>query len=151
MTTGSPTRTTSSLQAKWLDLETPVIVTASVGGGLLVAAMPMVLPVHSKTPWWAWLNGGLGVAAAVGSIVSAATAAPKPAESCEFNGQDPTACVNRKRDTDRAILLGATAAPLLTMPLVYLLRRGDKKRKAEVQPRVLVSRQGGTVGVTGSF
>jgi len=139
------------LQAKWLDLETPVIVTASFGGGLLVAAMPMVLPVHSKTPWWAWLNGGLGVAAAVGSIVSATTAAPKPAESCEVNGQDPTACVNRKRDTDRAILLGATAAPLLAMPLVYLLRRGDKKRKAEVQPRVLVSRQGGTLGVTGSF
>jgi uncharacterized membrane protein YdcZ (DUF606 family) len=139
------------LQTKWLNLETGVIVTASVGGGLLVAAMPMVLPLHSKTPWWAWLNGGLGVVAAVGAIVSATTAAPKPTESCEINGQDPGVCVNRKRDTDRAILLGATAAPLLTIPLVYLLRRGDKKRKAEVEPRVIVGRQGGTVGVTGSF
>ena len=140
-----------SLQAKWLDLQTGVIVGGSVGGGLLVAAMPMVLPIHAKTPWWAWVNGGLGVAAAVGSIVSAATASPKPAESCELNGQDPSACVNWKRDTDRAILLGATAAPLLTMPLVYLLRRGARKPKVEVQPRVLVSRQGGAVGVTGSF
>ncbi|MBW1755850.1 MAG: PEGA domain-containing protein, partial [Deltaproteobacteria bacterium] len=140
-----------SLQAKWLDLETGVIVSASVGGGLLVAAMPMVLPLHSKTPWWAWVNGGFGVAAAVGSIVSVTTASPKPAESCELNGQDPSACVNRTRDTDRAILLGATAAPLLTMPLVYLLRRGDRKPKVEVQPRVLVGRQGGAVGVTGSF
>jgi hypothetical protein len=140
-----------SLQAKWLDLETGVIVTASVGGGLLVAAMPMVLPVHAKAPWWAWLNGGLGVAAAVGSIVSGVTASPKPAASCELNGQDPAACVNWKRDTDRAILLGATAAPLLTMPLVYLLRRSARKPKVEVQPRVLVSRQGGAVGVMGSF
>jgi len=140
-----------SLQAKWLDLGTGVIVGASVGGGLLVASMPMVLPVHAKTPWWAWVNGGLGVAAAVGSIVSATTAAPKPAESCEVNGQEPSACVDRERDTDRAILLGATAAPLLTMPLVYLLRRGKRKPKVEVQPRVVVSRQGGAVGVTGSF
>jgi len=140
-----------SLQAKWLDLETGVIVTASVGGGLLVAAMPMVLPVHAKAPWWAWLNGGLGVAAAVGSIVSGVTASPKPAESCELNGQDPAPCVNWKRDTDRAILLGATAAPLLTMPLVYLLRRGDRKPRVELQPRVVVGRQGGSVGLTGSF
>ena len=140
-----------SLQAKWLDLQTGVIVGGSVGGGLLVAAMPMVLPIHAKTPWWAWLNGGLGVAAAVGSIVSAATASPKPAESCELNGQDPSACVNWKRDTDRAILLGATAAPLLTMPLVYLLRRGDRKPNVEVQPRVVVGRRGGSVGVTGAF
>ena len=140
-----------SLQAKWLDLQTGVIVGGSVGGGLLVAAMPMVLPIHSKTPWWAWVNGGLGVAAAVGSIVSAATASPKPSESCELNGQDPSACVNWKRDTDRAILLGATAAPLLTMPLVYLLRRGDRKPKVEVEPRVVVGRRGGSVGVTGSF
>lgn len=140
-----------SLQAKWLDLETGIIVSGSVGGGLLVAAMPMVLPIHTKTPWWAWLNGGLGVAAAVGSIVSATTASPKPAESCEVNGQDPTACVSRKRDTDRAILLGATAAPLLTMPLVYLLRRGDRKPKVEVQPRVVAGTRGGFVGVVGSF
>ena len=140
-----------SLQAKWLDLGTGVIVTSSIGGGFLVAAMPMVLPIHSKTPWWAWLNGGLGVAAAVGSIVSVATASPKPAVSCDVNPEDPTACVNRHRDTDRAILLGATAAPLLTMPLVYLLRRGDRKPKVEVQPRVVVGRQGGAVGVTGSF
>ena len=140
-----------SLQAKWLDLQTPIIVTGAVGGGFLVAAMPMVLPMHAKTPWWAWLNGGLGLAAAVGSIVSAATAAPKPAQSCELNGQDPTSCVNRKRDTDRAILLGVTAAPLLTMPLVYLLRRGERKSRVEAQPRLVVGRQGGFVGVSGSF
>jgi hypothetical protein len=144
-----PTRL--SAQKTWLDLETGLIVSASVGGGLLVAAMPMVLPMHAKTPWWAWLNGGLGVAAAVGSIVSATTAAPKPAESCQENGQDPSACVNWRRDTDRAILLGATAAPLLTMPLVYLFRRAERKPKVEVQPRVLVNRQGGVVGVAGSF
>jgi hypothetical protein len=140
-----------SLQAKWLDLGTSLIITGAAGGGLLVAAMPMVLPLHAKTPWWAWVNGGLGVVAAVGSIVSAATAASKPSESCEVNVEDPTACVNWKRDTDRAILLGATAAPLLTMPLVYLLRRSDRKPKVALHPRVVVSRQGGALGLTGSF
>ena len=139
------------LQATWLDRGTGILVSASVGGGLLTASMPMVLPVHAKTPWWAWVNGGLGVVAAVGSIVSAATASAKPAESCEINGQEPEPCVSRGRDTDRAILLGATAAPLLTMPLVYLLRRDKRKRNVEVQPRVVVGRQGGAVGVTGSF
>lgn len=138
-------------QAKWLDLGAGLVITGPVGGGLLVAAMPMLLPVHAKTPWWAWLNGGLGVAAAVGSIVSGVTAAPKPPESCELNGQAPAACVDRQRDVDRAILLGATAAPLLTMPLVYLLRRSDRKPKIELEPRVSVGRQGGVVGVTGSF
>lgn len=140
-----------SFQAKWLDLELGVIVGGSVGGGFLVAAMPMVLPMHAKTPWWAWLNGGLGVAAAVGAIVSATTASPKPSESCELNGQDPTPCVNWRRDTDRAILLGATAAPLLTMPLVYLLRRDKRKPKVELQPRAIVGRRGASVGVAGSF
>lgn len=140
-----------SVQARWLDLGKALAITGPVGGGLLVASMPMVLPIHAKTPWWAWLNGGLGVAAAVGSIVSGVTAAPKPPESCEVNGQDPTACVDRGRDVNRAVLLGATAAPLLTMPLVYLLRRDERKPRVDVEPRALVGRRGGFVGVTGSF
>jgi len=138
-------------QDKWLSVGTGLTVTASVGGGLLVAAMPLILPYKRKTPWWAWLNGGLGLVAAAGSIVSAVTASPKPPQSCSLGGPDPSPCVNRARDTDRAILLGATAAPLLTMPLVYLFRRSDKRLGAEIRPSIRTSRRGASVGLEGIF
>lgn len=143
--------TSLSRQNRWLALGTGVIVTGSAGGGLLVAAMPLALPHESKTPWWAWLHGGLGVAAAVGSIVSVATAAPKPTTSCSISGPDPQPCVSREQDTNRAIMLGVTAAPLLTVPLVYLLRRDRPDRRAEVSPSVIVARRVGMLTVRGSF
>lgn len=136
---------------RWLALGTGVIATGSVGGGLLVTAMPLVLPYQSKTPWWAWVHGGLGVAAAVGSIVSVVTAAPKPTTSCSTTGPDPAPCVARERDTDRAILLGATAAPLLTVPLVYLFRRDRPDRRAAVLPSVVAARNVGMLSVRGTF
>ena len=140
-----------SAQDKWLNLGTGLIATGAAGGGLLVAAMPLVLPDEAKTPWWAWLSGGLGVVAAAGSIASGVMAAPKPPESCTVNGPDPTSCVNRGRDVDRAILLGATAAPLLTMPLVYLLRKNDKSRQLDLAPSVVFGRQGGSFAIRGAF
>lgn len=140
-----------SAQDSWLGIGTGLIVTGSVGGGLLVAAMPLVLPFERKTPWWAWVSGGLGLAAAAGSIVSGVTAAPKPPDSCATSGPDPTPCVNHGRDVDRAVLLGATAAPLLTMPLVYLLRRDEKRLKADLAPSVIISRHAGAIVVRGVF
>jgi hypothetical protein len=44
-----------------------------------------------------------------------------------------------------------TAAPLLTMPLVYLLRSDDKKLRADLAPTLAASRSGGLIGVGGSF
>ena len=138
-------------QNKWLRLGTGLIATSSAGAGLLVASMPLALPYRPKTPWWGWLSGGLGLGAAAGAIASAVTADPKPSQSCKINGPDPTACVERGRDTDRAIILGMTAAPLLTMPLVYLLRRGEKKAGAHLEPLIVAGRGQGTVGLRGVF
>jgi len=140
-------------QDEWLRLGTGFIATSSAGAGLLVASMPLALPYKRKTPWWGWLSGGLGLAAAVGAITSAVTADPKPAQSCSVNGPDPTSCVDRHRDTDRAIVLGTTAAPLLTMPLVYLLRRGDKRLHTDLdlQPVLVAGRGRGMVGLRGVF
>ncbi|MGD8316093.1 MAG: PEGA domain-containing protein [Myxococcales bacterium] len=138
-------------QDKWLRLGTGVIATSAAGAGLLVTAMPLVLPHRAKTPWWAWLSGGLGLAATAGAVVSAATADLKPPQSCKVSGPDPTACVERGRDTDRAIVLGMTAAPLLAMPLVYLLRRSDKRIGHELEPVLAVGRGRGEVGIRGVF
>lgn len=140
-----------SAQGRWLRLGTGVIVTSSAGAALLVVAMPMTLPRKPKTPWWAWLSGGLGLAAAAAAIASAVTADPKPAQACSVNELNPAACVSRERDTDRAIVLGTTAAPLLTVPLVYLLRRGEKKLDAELAPVIAAGRGQGVLGVRGVF
>jgi hypothetical protein len=138
-------------QGKWLNLGTGLLVTGASGAGLLVAGMPLALPYRAKTPWWAWLSGGLGLAATAGAIASIVTADPEPPQSCSVSGPDPRPCVARHRDTDRAFILGMTAAPLLTMPLVYLLRSDDKKLRADLAPTLAASRSGGLIGVGGSF
>lgn len=143
-------------QQKWLDIGTGIVVSAATGGALTVAAMPLFLPYKSKTPWWAWLSGGLGLGAAVGSIVSGATAESAPAgnSNCEtqfLSAAEAQTCVDRGRSVDRAIVLGATAAPLLTMPLVYLFRRDEKKLRASVTPSITFGPTGGSLTFRGRF
>ena len=53
------------------------------------------------------------------------------------------------RHSDAAFLAGVSAAPLLTMLLVYLLRRDDKRGRAELTPEITVSRSGGFAGTRG--
>jgi hypothetical protein len=150
----NPDATTN--QNQWLNLRTGIMWTAATGGALTTAAMPLLLPYRSKTPWWAWLSGGLGVGLAVGSIVSGVTAEAAPAgnSSCTTeltSVEDAQTCVDRGRSVDRAIILGATAAPLLTIPLVYLLRRDAKKQGAAVMPHIALGPTGGTILLEGTF
>ena len=143
-------------QDKWLHLGDGVLATAATGGGLTIAAMPLLLPYRSKPPWWAWLSGGIGVGLAVGSIVSGVTAESVPAgnSKCENpleSVEEAQSCVDRGRSVDRAIILGASAAPLLTIPLVYLLRRNEKKHGPSVTPNVALGPTGGSVSFRGRF
>ena len=136
---------------KWLNLGPGTIVTGSVGSAMLVTAMPLVLPYKSKAPWWAWFSGGLGLGFAAASIATVVTADPKPVESCSINNLNAEPCTQRAKRTDLALMLGVTAAPLLTMPLVYLFRKGEKKVSAELSPSVSVHRSGAAMGVRGLF
>ncbi len=135
----------------WLNIGTGVIISGSASSAMLVTAMPLVLPYKSKTPWWAWLSGGLGLGFTAGAIASALTADPKPPSSCSVNNLNPQPCVSRAKRTDLAIMLGVTAAPLLTMPLVYLFRKEEKKPKVALSPSIDVNRSGGAFGVRGVF
>ncbi|MFZ1866233.1 MAG: PEGA domain-containing protein [Polyangiales bacterium] len=140
----------AALQQKWFNTGNGLIVTASVGGGALVTAMPLALPKRAKTPWWAWLSGSLGVGLAVFSVTYGVTADTEPDTSCSdfiTDSNDARTCVNRSEQISGAILAGATAAPLLAMPLVYLLRPS----KSKLAPEVEISRAGGYVGVCGEF
>ena len=142
-------------QLKWTNLGNAIPIMGIAGGVLTVTAMPLVLPYRSKTPWWAWLSGGLGVGAAVGAIVSGVTAegVPDGSNNCELLVSQPNAqaCVNRGRSINRAVMLGTTAAPLLTMPLVYLFRKDEKKHVSGLTPNLVAGRNGGYVSVGGAF
>jgi len=143
-------QSSAALQQKWINMGIGLVVTSSVGAGLLVTSMPLALPKRDQTPWWAWLSGGLGVGLAAFSIAYGVTAESEPGASCSSLLTDPTdarTCVNRSEQISVAVLTGATAAPLLTIPLVYLFRPS----KSKLTPELEVSQSGGYVAVHGRF
>jgi hypothetical protein len=139
---------TNDNQARWLNTRFGMYYTGSAGAALLVTAMPVALPYRTKTPWWAWLCGGAGVALAATSIALAVTAPSEPEVS---RVEDPQGYVDRAKRTDAAFVAGVTAAPLLTMPLVYLLRRDDKRTRASLAPQLAVSREAGLIALRGHY
>ncbi|MBT8451382.1 MAG: hypothetical protein KJO40_05375 [Deltaproteobacteria bacterium] len=142
--------TDTSSQQKWFNLRGAIIASASVGSAALITAMPLALPEREKTPWWAWVSGGVGLGLAGFSIAWGVTAEAAPSSSCSGNGLDSAAvrsCVSRGEQTSVALLTGLTSAPLITMPLVYLFRPS----RAGLEPQVQVSRSGGYFGLRGRF
>ncbi|MGB8225147.1 MAG: PEGA domain-containing protein, partial [Polyangiales bacterium] len=140
----------ASLQQKWFNMGTGIMTTSAIGAGALVAAMPLALPNRAKTPWWGWLSGGLGVGFAAFSIAYGVTTDPGPDTSCSSlvsDSNDARACVKHSERVSLSVLTGVTAAPLLTIPLVYLLRRS----KTKIEPNVELSRAGGYVSLRGAF
>jgi len=137
-------------QQQWLDLGVTIVIVSTVGATALVAAMPLVLPKRDKPPWWAWLSGGLGVGLAAFSIAYGATAGSEPSSGCsdpDLTTANAVTCVRRSEHVSLAVLTGVTAAPALTVPLVYLFRRKDET----IQPHVSVSRVVSVIGVRGRF
>lgn len=139
---------TNDNQARWLNLRTGMYYTGSAGAAALVAAMPLALPYRAKTPWWAWLSGGVGLGLTATSIALAVTAPANPEGS---RVADPQGYVDRTKRTDPAFLAGMTAAPLLTMPLVYLLRRDEKRISVDLAPQVAARRRAAFVGIEGRY
>ncbi len=135
-------------QQRWLDMGTAITITSAIGAGALVAAMPLTLPNRAKPPWWAWLSGGVGVGLAAFSIAYGVTGDGKPPISCSnlnISSPDAQACVRHGERVSVSVLTGVTAAPLMTVPLVYLFRRGHPR----LEPSIQVSRSGGFFGIRG--
>ena len=142
--------TDTSAQQRWLNLGSAILGTSIGGSAALVAAMPLALPKYEKPPWWAWLSGGLGVGLTAASVALGITADAEPSDGCTSGTiarEDIQTCVRRGENVAFALLTGLTAAPALTVPLVYLFRRTDK----DIAPTVEVGRSGGYFGVQGRF
>lgn len=149
-TSGAPQATDTSAQQRWFNLRGGIIASASVGSAALITAMPLALPNRDKTPWWAWVSGGVGLGLGAFSIAYGVTADPEPSASCSSATVDPSvprACATRGDQTSVALLTGLTAMPLITMPLVYLLRRNPKK----LEPEAHVARGFAYFGIRGKF
>jgi len=91
---------------------------------------------------------GLGLAGF--SIAWGVTAEAEPSSSCSAQGLgsvEVRSCVNRGAQTSVALLTGLTSAPLIAMPLVYLLRPS----RARLEPRVAVGPNGAHLALRGQF
>lgn len=133
-----------SAAQRWQDARIGVWTTAAFGGAAASGAMPLVLPDYERPPWWAWALGAAGLGLTGYGIYEGATLT-----SCSepFIADEPAvrSCVTRGQEAGRLSLSLAGAAPLLTVPLVYLFR------PLRATPSVSVSRGGVVVQVGKAF
>ena len=105
----------------WHDARISVWTLAAAGGGATTAAIPLLLPEQRRTPWWGWALGAAGLALSGYAIYEGVTMTGCP-EPFLTDASAVQACVNRGQEAGRVALSLAGAAPLLTVPLVYLFR-----------------------------
>ncbi|MDH3625462.1 MAG: PEGA domain-containing protein [Myxococcales bacterium] len=136
----------SSLQAAqdWQDARIAVWTLAAVGGAATTASMPLLLPNYERTPWWGWTLGAVGLGLTGYAIYEGVTLTACP-EPFVTDVTAVRACVSRGQEAGRVSLALAGAAPLLTVPLVYLFR------PLRMNASALVSRQGAMFQVRRAF
>jgi len=129
---------------QWNDVGIGVWTTAALGGAAASAAMPLLLPDYKRTPWWGWTLGAVGLGLTGYAIYEGVTmtgcAEPYIADQAAVRS-----CVARGQEAGRLALALASAAPLLTIPLVYLFR------PLRVEPSVSVTGQGAVIQVRKVF
>jgi hypothetical protein len=140
--TESPANLNSAQQ--WYDARIGVWTTAAFGGAATSAAMPLLLPNYERTPWWGWALGAAGLGLTGYAIYEGVTMTRCP-EPYIADQAAVRACVARGQEAGRLALALAGAAPLLTIPLVYLFR------PLRAEPSVSVTGQGAVVQVRKVF
>ncbi len=133
-----------SAAQRWNDARIGVWTTAAFGGAAASAAMPLFLPDRERTPWWGWTLGALGLGLSGYAIYEGVTMTDCP-EPYIANASAVQSCVARGQEAGRLSLALAGAAPLLTVPLVYLFR------PLRTQPSVTVKREGAMVQIRKTF
>jgi hypothetical protein len=133
-----------SAAQRWNDMRIGVWTTAALGGAAASAAMPLFLPDEERTPWWGWTVGALGLGLSGYAIYEGVTMTACP-EPYIANSSAVESCVARGQEAGRLSLALAGAAPLLSVPLVYLFR------PLRTQPSVTVKRKGAMVQIRKTF
>ena len=129
---------------RWNDVRVGVWTTAAFGGAAASAAMPLLLPDYERTPWWGWTLGAVGLGLAGYAIYEGVTMTNCP-DPYLADQAAVRSCVARGQEAGRLALALAGAAPLLTIPLVYLFR------PLRAEPSVSVAGQGAVVQVRKVF
>lgn len=123
----------------------------SAGGGALgsVGTALLLRGAHS-TPLWAWLTGAAGLGALGGGLALMFTApscdggaAPNPSQRAD--------CGSRARTFNLGVGLASLGAPLLTIPLTYLLKSPTNGTEAQTNAnfRLRVDATGATLSLEG--
>jgi hypothetical protein len=133
-----------SAARKWNDVRIGVWTTAAFGGAATSAAMPLLLPGYERTPWWGWTLGAVGLGLTGYAIYEGVTMTSCP-EPYIADQAAVRSCVARGQEAGRLALVLAGAAPLLTIPLVYLFR------PLRAEPSVSVTGRGAMVRVRKAF
>ena len=129
---------------QWNDARIGVWTTAAFGGAATSAAMPLLLPNYERTPWWGWTLGAAGLGLTGYAIYEGVTMTSCP-EPYIADQAAVRSCVARGQEAGRVALALAGAAPLLTIPLVYLFR------PLRAEPSLSVRGQGAVVKVRKVF
>lgn len=133
-----------SAAQRWNDARISVWTTAAFGGAAASASMSLFLPDRERTPWWGWTLGALGVGLGGYAIYEGVTMTDCP-EPYIANSSAVESCIARGQEVGRLSLALAGAAPLLTVPLVYLFR------PLRTQPSVAVKREGAMMQIRRTF
>ena len=129
---------------QWNDARIGVWATAAFGGVATSAAMPLLLPEYERTPWWGWTLGAVGLGLTGYAIYEGVTMTGCP-EPYIADPSDVRSCVARGQEAGRLSLALAGAAPLLSIPLVYLFR------PLRAEPSVSVTGDGAMIRVRKVF
>ena len=109
------------------------------GNFLLAAAMPLVLPDYEEAPWLPWALGIVGTVAGATGAALTASGERCTAVQCNPDTLDPSL----------GLLVMLHGAPLLAVPLTYLVRA--LLDDGEVQTQVAASTDRLDVRITSSF
>lgn len=138
-------------RSTWTSWELPMMALGWAGGALVTAALPFVMSDamsfgEASMPWWSWVIGGVGLAT-VGAGVAIALTAP----TCGVADRPTDACVQGTALADVGSTVASLGVPLLSVPIVYLIRDAIGGGAAPVTPSATVSATGASLSLGGTW